>query len=274
VWHSLWNDAALLNRIAALLAFAALCALSVVVVRRVAAQPAFAIQRVVVTTPLVRADAGHVAAVIQQAFRGTFFTIDLPAARDALGRVPWLKSVAIRRQWPATLEVAVAEHQPLARWNESALVSTDGIVFDAQYGDELPEFRGTDGAAAEMAQRYREFSATLKPRHASIEALARSARGAWDVRLSDGMTIALGRESVVERWMRWITLSERYGAGLAPSGKLVAVDLRYRNGFAARLAANERAEGAGGARPREAGKSGKAAKAAAKPAKSGATRVR
>ena len=235
MWHSVWNDAGLLNRIAGLVAFAAICALALIALRWVAARPAFAIQRVVVTTPLVRADGGHIASVIQQALRGTFFTIDLAAARDALQRVPWLKSVSVRRQWPATLEVAVAEHQPLARWNDSALVSTDGVVFEADYGDELPAFYGNDGAASEITQRFREFSASLKPRRAAIETISRSARGAWDVRLADGLAIALGRNDVAERWMRWISLSERYGAGIAQGGQLAAVDLRYANGFAARI---------------------------------------
>lgn len=236
MWHSAWNDAALLNRIAGALAFAALCAFALLAIRWSAARPAFAIERVVVTGAIARADPAHIAAVIQQAFRGTFFTIDLASARDALTRVPWVKAAAIRRQWPATLEISVVEHQPLARWNDVALVSTDGDVFDAEYGDDLPDFYGTDGTAAELTQRYREFSGSLKARRAAIDMLSRSARGAWDVRLADGLSIALGRELVPERWSRWVQLSDRYGAGIAQGGQLAAVDLRYANGFAARIA--------------------------------------
>jgi len=235
MWHSAWNDAPLLNLISALLAIAAFCALGAVAVKWVAARPAFAIQRIVLAGPIVHADPGYIASAIQQGLRGTFFTIDLAAARDALGKVPWLKSVAVRRQWPATLEINVVEHQPLARWNDVALVNTEGEVFDAEYGEELPDFYGPDGSAAEMAQRYREFAASLRARNLEIDTLSRSPRGAWDVKLDDGMAIALGREQIGERWARWIQVSERYGPRIAQGGQLAAIDLRYANGFAARI---------------------------------------
>ena len=272
MWHSVWNDASLLNRIAGVLVFGAFCAFAFAAIRWSAARPSFAIQRVVVTGAIKHAEATHIAAVIQQAFRGTFFTIDLAAARDALTQVPWLKTAAIRRRWPATLEVDVAEHQPLARWNDDALVSTEGEVFEAEYGDDLPDFYGTDGTAAEMTQRFREFSASLKARRAPIEMISRSARGAWDVRLADGLSIALGRELVAERWARWVQLADRYGAGIAQGGQLMAVDLRYANGFAARIT-GLKDEAAGAAKARAAAKGVSAA--TTKPAaKSGAPRVR
>jgi cell division protein FtsQ len=235
MWHSAWHDAPLLNRIAALLVSAALCAFAALAVKWAAARPAFAIQRVVVTGAITRADPAYIASVIQQGLRGTFFTIDLAAARDALGKVPWVRTIAVRRQWPATLEIAVVEHRPLARWNDIALVNTEGEIFDAEYGEELPDFYGPDGFAAEMTQRYREFTASLKARDVEIEALTRSARGAWDVRLDDGLAIALGREHIGERWMRWVEISERYGDRIAQGGQLALVDLRYANGFAARI---------------------------------------
>ena len=235
MWHSAWHDAPLLNRITALLVTAVLLGGAFAAIKRVAALPAFAIQRVVVTGAIARADPAYIAAVIQQGMRGTFFTIDLAAARDALGKVPWVRTVAVRRQWPATLEVHVVEHQPLARWNDVALVNTEGEVFDAEYGEELPDFYGPDGYAAELAQRFREFSSSLKSRDVEIDTLTRSARGAWDVRLDDGITIALGREQIGERWMRWVEISERYGDRIAQGGQLAAIDLRYGNGFAARI---------------------------------------
>jgi len=235
VWHSVWHDAGLLNRIAAALALVACGALATAAVRWTAARPTFAIHRVVVAGPLTHADPSHIASVIQQGLRGTFFTIDLAASRDALGKVPWVRHVAVRRQWPATLEVALVEHVPLARWNDDALVDTEGDVFEAEYGDDLPDFYGTDGTSQELTQRYREFSAALKARRLGIDTLSRSPRGAWDVRLDNGLAIALGREQVAERWQRWVEISSRYGNALAQGGELVSIDMRYVNGFAARI---------------------------------------
>ena len=169
--------------------------------------------------------------------------MDLAAARDALQQVPWVRGVSVRRQWPGRLEIAVEEHQPLARWNDTALVNMQGEVFEAGYGEELPDFYGPDGTAGEVTARYREFSAPLRTLQFGIDALSRSARGAWDVKLDDGMTIALGREQVGERWARWMQVSERYRDRIAQGGELAAVDMRYANGFAARIIGGGKARG-------------------------------
>ena len=251
MWNSAWSDAALLNRITALLILLVCAALIYAGARWAAARPAFAIRGVTVSGQLVNADPAHIAAVIHQQLRGTFFTLDLAAARESLRHVPWLRNVSVRRQWPARLEIAIEEHRPLARWNDEALVNLQGEVFEAEYGDELPDFYGTDGTAAEVTGRFREFSAPLRNRRLAIDTLSRSARGAWDVKLDDGMTIALGREQVGERWLRWIEVSERYRDRIAEGGELVALDMRYPNGFAARIIRAAKAgsgEGVAGAR--------------------------
>ena len=81
-------------------------------------QPAFALREVVVTKPLMRANAAHLEAVMREELTGTFFTMDLDRAQRALAQVPWVRNVALRRQWPHRLEVEVEEHAPLARWND------------------------------------------------------------------------------------------------------------------------------------------------------------
>jgi len=245
VWHSAWNDIAVLNRVSALLVVLALGVFGTIAIKSLAARPVFAIQRVVVTGEMHNADPAHLAAVVQQGLRGTFFTMDLAAARDALQKVPWVRGVSVRRQWPGRLEIAVEEHQPLARWNDTALVNVQGELFEAESGEELPDFYGPDGTAGEVTARYREFSVPLRTLQLGIDALSRSARGAWDVRLDDGMTIALGREQVGERWMRWIQVSERYRDRIAQGGELAAVDMRYANGFAARIVGGGKAAAAG-----------------------------
>ena len=161
MWHSVWNDARMLNRVAAVLALFALALFASAALKTLAGRPEFAIRSVVVTGDHVNADAAHIAAVVQHELRGTFFTMDLALARDALQRVTWVRRVAVRRHWPARIEIVVEEHQPLARWNDVSLVNTHGEVFDAEYGDDLPSFYAPDGSAGEVAARYREFTAQL-----------------------------------------------------------------------------------------------------------------
>jgi cell division protein FtsQ len=144
-----------------------------------------------------------------------------------------VRNASVRRQWPARLEVALEEHVPLARWGSRALVNTQGEVFRATYGGQLPVFVGPEGAAREMAIQYRYF-------HKSLEAIGQtpvrvevSPRRAWKLQLASGVTLMLGREQVEARVSRFVATYDR---ALVPLGPRVNyVDLRYPNGFAVRF---------------------------------------
>ena len=235
----MWDDARQLNAIAVTLTVIAAAFLSWAVVGWATRLSAFDYRDVVVTTPLARASGAHLETVIRSELRGTFFTMDLDAARAALARVPWVRAVALRRQWPRRLEIEVDEHEPLARWNDSALVNTRGEVFAANWAGELPEFNGPDGQSGVMTQRYREWGALLAPLALRLRGLSLSPRGGWQLRTADdagAMTLELGRDDVAGRLSRFIAVHARTIGVLARAGKHVdQVDLRYRNGFAARL---------------------------------------
>jgi len=235
----MWDDARQLNAIAVTLMVIAVAFLAWAAVGWVTRLSAFNYREVVVTTSLARASGAHLEAVIRGELRGTFFTMDLDAARASLARVPWVRAVALRRQWPRRLEIEVDEHQPLARWNDGALVSTRGDVFTANWAGELPEFSGPDEQSRLMVERYREWGALLEPLALRVSGLRLSARGGWQVKTRDGngeLTLDVGRDDVTGRLARFVAVYARTVGVLARTGKLVDhVDLRYRNGFAARM---------------------------------------
>jgi cell division protein FtsQ len=235
----MWDDARQLNAIAVTLAVIALAFLTFAVVSAVARLPAFEYREVVVTTPLARASAAHLESIVRSELRGTFFTMNLDRARDALSRVPWVRTVALRRQWPRRLEIAVDEHAPFARWNDSALVDTHGDVFVANYGAALPDFAGPDGQAAQMTARFRQWNSELAPYGLHLTGLGLSARGGWQLRAADdagAITLDVGRDDVDERLARFLDVYRKTVGVLARTGTRVDhVDLRYRNGFAARM---------------------------------------
>ena len=133
----MWDDAKQMNALALTLATLAALCLAWLALAWTVRQPWFAFREVVVTTPLARASGAHLEAVIREELTGTFFTMNLGRARAALREVPWVRDVALRRQWPDRLEVAVDEHEPLARWNDDALVGTRGEVPIVHRRDEL-----------------------------------------------------------------------------------------------------------------------------------------
>jgi cell division protein FtsQ len=201
-------------------------------------QPVFALRQVIVGGSLARTSRAHLETVIREELKGTFFTLNLAEARASLQRVPWVKSVALRRQWPDRLEITVVEHQPLARWNETALVDTDGEEFSAEYDGDLPQFTGPDGTSTQLAQRFREFGAALAPCALAIAELHLSPRGGWRLRTtgSTKLAIELGRNAAGERLSRFAAYQARTVGTLERAGTPVDyVDLRYRNGFAVRV---------------------------------------
>ncbi|MEO8755800.1 MAG: cell division protein FtsQ/DivIB [Casimicrobiaceae bacterium] len=202
-------------------------------------QPVFALREVVFTTSLTRASAAHLEAVVREELTGTFFTMDLRRARSALTRVPWVRSVALRRQWPHRLEVDVEEHAPLARWNDGSLVNEQGEVFVADVKDDLPAFEGPEGRSAEMVAQYGAWAARLAPLALAVRTLRLSPRGSWQIQaagLQGQLTIELGRNDPDALLARFVAVQPRTLGALARAGTRVDyVDLRYRNGFAARV---------------------------------------
>jgi cell division protein FtsQ len=235
----MWDDAKQLNAIAAGLALIAVGALVVGGLTWFFRQPAFEFREVVVTTPPARASAAHLEAVIRDEFAGTFFTMNLDRARAALMQVPWVRRASLSRQWPQRLEVAIEEHQPLARWNADALVNGDGEIFTADYEGDLPQFEGADGRAAEVAARFAEWSAALAPLSLVVQEIRVSPRGGWRLRTAGAagaLDIELGRDDPGERLARFVAVYGRTIQALVRAGTHIdRVDLRYRNGFAAHV---------------------------------------
>jgi cell division protein FtsQ len=103
-------------------------------------------------------------------------------------------------------------------------------VFAAESKQALPEFVGPDGSAAEVAQYYTQFEQQLAGLNLQVEQIVLTPRHAWQLHLSNGMVLELGREDMRHRLERFVKV---YPHSLAAVQKRVKyVDLRYRNGFA------------------------------------------
>ena len=237
----MWDSPRELNAFAMVLTVLAALSLGYGVTSWVARRPSFEIREIVIVTPLAHTNAAELEAVIRDQFRGTFFTMNLDRARLALVRVPWVRSASLRRQWPHRLEVAIEEHVPLARWNDSALVNVQGEVFSAAARDALPHFIGPDSSAAEVTRRFQEWSPTVAALGLALDEVHLSDRGSWHLRVAGTagpLDVELGREDPSAAVGRFADVYRRTVAVLARSGTRVEqVDLRYRNGFSARVPA-------------------------------------
>lgn len=229
----MWDKPAALNRLSDLLFVVALLGLLYGVVAWVVRLPVFPIAQVHVVTPLTHVTREQVESIVYREVRGNFFTLQLASTRTAFEKLPWVRRANVRRQWPGTLEVALTEHVPLARWGKTALVNVQGEVFEAAFDGALPVFNGPEGAAKEMTIQFEHFRRGLAAIGRIPGELNVSPRRAWQVRLDDGMTLDLGRERVEERLRRFVEVYPRTIARM--TSPVDRIDLRYANGFAARV---------------------------------------
>jgi cell division protein FtsQ len=192
--------------------------------------PVFKLRTVQLTYAPQKVNFNQVNQLVKRTVGGSFFTVDLEQTRRSFEQLPWVRKVSVRRHFPWGLEVTLEEHVPMARWNGVALVNTFGEVFAGQSELSLPEFNGEPDSSIQIAAMYVELSKQLEVLHRNIAQINLTPRFAWQLKLDDGMSVALGREQVQHRMERFVTV---YPYSLATmTRKVNYVDLRYRNGFA------------------------------------------
>ena len=233
----MWDNARLLNAAADMLYLAA-AALALWVAAQAAVRVPFVpVRSVVVLGEPRHLDADAVGAALEGRVAGNFFGIELEQVRRELQRLPWVRRVELRREWPDRILVRFEEHRALARWSDRWLVNTLGELFEAETDADLPQLRGPPGSEREVARRYLALRELLAPLEAEPTHVLLSARYAWRVRLASGVTLELGRDqarhSLEERVARFVAVYPRTAAQL--NARIDHVDLRYPNGFAIRL---------------------------------------
>jgi cell division protein FtsQ len=239
----MWQDAKALNATASAIFVLALLSCIGAGVWWVAQRPMFNLRTIRIET-IGRDELKHVNHLTLRSnalgrIKGNFFTTNLDAVRQAFESVPWVRRATVRREWPDQLIVALEEHEALGTWGEDGkLLSTKGDVFTANLAEAeedhtLPEFDGPDGSEKEVLSRYDELRTWFAPLKLVPESLSLSSRYAWTVKLSNGMSVALGREQTST------TLKERVDrlTGIYPQlvehlQNIDTIDMRYQNGLA------------------------------------------
>ncbi|MDE2598321.1 MAG: cell division protein FtsQ/DivIB [Rhodocyclaceae bacterium] len=239
-----WHQPSLLNLCADVLIIAASVALAWTAVIALQRLPFYPLREVRVLGELSQVQKSQIESAARGVVQGNFFTVNIDAARAAFEKLAWVRRVEVRRQWPDRLELRIEEHVPVARWrgidDEPRLVNSYGEVFAGSIDLPLPMFSGPEGSSAEVLARYKQFEKALARINLHPRAVALSAREAWQVRLDNGLLLDLGRDQaklpLAERVARF---TEYYPNAIKRSqAQIVAVDMRYPNGFTLRPARN------------------------------------
>jgi cell division protein FtsQ len=161
-----------------------------------------------------------------------FLSVDLQGVQRALERIDWVDRAQVERSWPDGIKVFITEHVPAAKWGVDGLLNTRGELFlrEARHlPPELPQLDGPEGSETEVAKLYLETYPRLLAVGMRLAKVELDPRGAWELTLSNGVSVRLGRQDVEARLERFITVASPLVATRA--AEISYVDLRYSNGF-------------------------------------------
>jgi len=190
------------------------------------------VRSIVIDGPFQRVAAVEVQQVALGSLQGGFVSADLDQLRKSVEALAWVDRARVQRLWPDSVRVEIVEQQPAARWGEDGLLNTRGELFASgvrHVPPELPRLDGPPGTEWQVAQRYLAIQGRLVEQGLRIAALRLDARGAWELDLSNGVTVRLGRRQVDERMDRFVEIGAQVIAGRAAD--IHYVDMRYSNGF-------------------------------------------
>ncbi len=168
---------------------------------------------------------------------GTFMSQNVDVIQQQIERLPWIKQVSVRKQWPDELKIHLVEYVPVARWNDQNVVDADGVSFSlplSHLGQQaMPMLYGPEGSEKEVMAGFYQMSDMLKSSKITLKAASMTARRSWQLVTSDDMKIELGRDETMKRLQRFIDLYPvLLRQGQTENKRIGYVDLRYDSGAA------------------------------------------
>ena len=169
---------------------------------------------------------------------GDFLQLDLMELKEALLSDPWVEKVTLNRRWPDTLVVKIIEQKPIARWGDGFLNQRGEIIRVEEAGplSGLPWLQGNEADAIEILQQYQDLSQILRSRGLDVLELKCDNKKSWRLTVKNHVEIAIGRDQVMEKIRRFVTVYDAHLSSVWSDVK--AIDVRYTNGVAVRWVAD------------------------------------
>jgi len=161
-----------------------------------------------------------------------FLKINLALYLAKLKKNPWIDTATIVKNWPSGYKVTISEHQPIAYWNDSHILHTNGslIARPTHYPlEHLPKFSGPLEQKQLMLTMYQRFCKIISPLNLYITDLCLTPARGWRLYFA-GFYLELGHSDVVAKLSRFRGIYHQLIAGRI--SMIDYVDLRYSNGLA------------------------------------------
>lgn len=170
---------------------------------------------------------------LQDSLGKGFFETDVERIKSKIETLPWVAQASVKRIWPDTLVMQIAEHVAIARWCDSELLNQHGEIFAPEEVSglgHLPQLQGPEDSQFEVMQQYQQFSQILFPAGLKITELTLTSRGGWELIVNDSLSVAVGRVDLTEKLARFVQFY--VGQPQSSLDSFASVDLRYSNGIA------------------------------------------
>ena len=171
--------------------------------------------------------------VISEHLDKGFLNINIADIQKDILKMKWIDKVSIRKKWPGKLEINVFEHTPVARWGERGLLNDKGILFieieNINHIPDLVYLFGPEGTSMEVAERYFYLRDHLIPLGMNVKRVFVSPRGAWEIKLYNGININFGREGLDDKVNIFIDIARNIIS--QQSDDIESIDMRYDSGF-------------------------------------------
>ena len=190
------------------------------------------IETIEISGPFQRVTALQIEEAVSVELDSGFIGADLGRMQTQIRMLPWIDQASVARRWPNWISIRVSEQVPAAIWGERGLLNVRGELFvdNARHiPAELPRLSGPTDRSAEVAKRYLDVRERLIPLGLDLRSVRLDARGAWEMTLTNGVGVRLGRREVEQRTDLFLGVVAEVITGR--SKDIDYVDMRYNNGF-------------------------------------------
>jgi len=178
-----------------------------------------------------------VLAIVPSYAKTNLFLLDVEGLEKDIENNPWVHSAALTHVWPNKLIVKIYEQKPVAHWGQFQMLAENGEIIKASMEKEkgkLPLLYSPNGSGRNMgrnmASGFLQIRKMMKGFPIKLTEFKEDARGSWQIKLENGITLKIGREHQAKRLKRFMVAYEQSLNEVLD--KISMVDLRYTNGFA------------------------------------------
>ena len=169
------------------------------------------LQQIILQTDIPASEKIILQAQLNAHLSDSFFGADLQLIRQEVESHAWVNGAKVSRVWPNRLMVEAPRQIFMARWKGGGFINHKGelaLVEPRQVVaiEQLPLLAGPAGSAWALSQLFRHMSWLVERDDLTIVELTMARRGAVELRLQNGIILLLGRDQILPRLQRLMTV--------------------------------------------------------------------